>query len=287
MSYVGIGNRQDYIADFPTQSFNGDGSTTTFTLNFEAVTGSVRVAVDNVLQPADGSSYYVNGNSLTFTSAPASGTNNISVVYLGTVRNISSVSDNAITAAKLNSAAITGQTAETSVADDDLVLIYDDSATALRKMTKSNFTSGLATTNGITEADQWRLTANKTSTGVITANLERVDTDGGGYIGTGMTESSGVFTFPSTGIWLITYNQLSDGLVRVNIETTVDNSSYTSASYVYCDSSVQSGEAKFLFDVTSTSTHKVKFDYWNGSGTLYGSTNANFTHFTFIRLGDT
>jgi len=146
---------------------------------------------------------------------------------------------------------------------------------------------GTATVNGITEADQWRLTANKTGTGVIDANLERVDTDGGGYIGTGMTESSGIFTFPSTGIWLITYNQLSDGLVRVNIETTVDNSSYTSASYVYCDSSVQSGEAKFLFDVTSTSTHKVKFDYWNGSGTLYGATNANFTHFTFIRLGDT
>jgi hypothetical protein len=153
--------------------------------------------------------------------------------------------------------------------------------------TNSPTLTGVATTNGITEADQWRLTANKTGTGVVDANLERVDTDGGGYIGTGMTESSGIFTFPSTGIWLITYNQLSDGLVRVNIETTVDNSSYTSASYVYCDSSVQSGEAKFLFDVTSTSTHKVKFDYWNGSGTLYGATNANFTHFTFIRLGDT
>ena len=39
---------------------------------------------------------------------------------------------------------ITGQTAETSVADDDVILIYDTSATALRKMTKSNFVSGLS-----------------------------------------------------------------------------------------------------------------------------------------------
>ena len=147
---------------------------------------------------------------------------------------------------------------------------------------------GTATVNGITEADQWRLTANKTGTGVINANLERIDTEGGGYIGTGMTESSGIFTFPSTGIWLITYNQLSDGLVRVNIETTVDNSSYTSASYVYCDSSVQSGEAKFLFDVTNTSTHKVQFNlYQVSSGTLNGSSGNNQTTFTFIRIGDT
>ena len=40
----------------------------------------------------------------------------------------------------------------------------------------------------------------------ITANLERVDNATFGKIGTGMTESSGVFTFPSTGIYLVTSN---------------------------------------------------------------------------------
>jgi hypothetical protein len=38
---------------------------------------------------------------------------------------------------------ITGQTAETSIAGGDSVLIYDDSASALRKMTRTNFISGL------------------------------------------------------------------------------------------------------------------------------------------------
>ena len=44
--------------------------------------------------------------------------------------------------------AITGQTAETSIADGDLVLIYDTSASALRKMTKANFVSGLSSGGG-------------------------------------------------------------------------------------------------------------------------------------------
>jgi len=146
---------------------------------------------------------------------------------------------------------------------------------------------GTATVNGITEADQWRMTADKTGTGIINTNLERVDTDGGGYIGTGMTQSSGNFSFPSTGIWLISLNTLSDGLVYITIETTQDNSSYNAAASCYSDSSVQSGNCQFIFDVTDTSTHKVNFNRFGGSGTLYGSTSINQTSFTFIRLGDT
>jgi hypothetical protein len=58
-----------------------------------------------------------------------------------------------VTAAKLastavdntntNSTVITGQTAETSIAGGDLVLVYDDSASALRKMTRTNFVAGV------------------------------------------------------------------------------------------------------------------------------------------------
>ena len=62
---------------------------------------------------------------------------------------------------------------------------------------------------GITMADQWRLTTNLTmsqNTGTtITANWERVDSDGFAQLGTGMTESSGIFSFPSTGIYLIRF----------------------------------------------------------------------------------
>ena len=42
---------------------------------------------------------------------------------------------------------ITGQTAETSIATDDTILIHDTSASALRKMTRANFVSGIGGTN--------------------------------------------------------------------------------------------------------------------------------------------
>ena len=47
--------------------------------------------------------------------------------------------------ASLDATAITGQTeCEDAIADDDVILIYDTSNTALRKMTKANFVSGLS-----------------------------------------------------------------------------------------------------------------------------------------------
>jgi hypothetical protein len=59
-------------------------------------------------------------------------------------------------------------------------------------------------------ADQWRLTSdyslNDSSLQYLSSNLERIDTTGQGTIGSAMTESSGIFTFPSTGIYLVSAN---------------------------------------------------------------------------------
>ena len=48
----------------------------------------------------------------------------------------------------LPTTSFTGATAETSIAGGDLVLIYDDSATAVRKMTKANLVAGIGATAG-------------------------------------------------------------------------------------------------------------------------------------------
>ena len=60
---------------------------------------------------------------------------------------------------------------------------------------------------GITMADQWRQLGGSVSAGdaFITSNWERTDTDSYGTIGSAMSESSGVFTFPSTGIYYLQY----------------------------------------------------------------------------------
>ena len=66
----------------------------------------------------------------------------------------SQIAANAITNAELATTAITSQTAETTIAGDDVVLIYDTSASAFRKMTRTNFVAGIGggpTINGATE----------------------------------------------------------------------------------------------------------------------------------------
>ena len=86
--------------------FNGNGSTTVFTLTQTPSAGNAAnfmVFVDNVYQRY-GSSYAftVNGTALTFTSAPPSGTNNIQVIQLSQQNTLNTVADGAITSAKLS-----------------------------------------------------------------------------------------------------------------------------------------------------------------------------------------
>jgi hypothetical protein len=60
----------------------------------------------------------------------------------------SQLAADAVTNAKVASSIITGQTAETSIATDDLILLSDTSASgALKKMTRANFVSGIGGAN--------------------------------------------------------------------------------------------------------------------------------------------
>jgi hypothetical protein len=158
--------------------------------------------------------------------------------------------------------------------------------------------NGSGVIQGITEADQWRLTGNiTTNTNPITSNLERNDTVGFNYIGTGMTVASGTWTFPTTGIWLVRFiarvSAVADDNVAITIYTTINNSTYAFAaeSSVSGDGGTGSatGVTELFFDVTDTSTHKVQFSVGsiNAGSSITANTNTNFTYFTFIRLGDT
>ena len=155
---------------------------------------------------------------------------------------------------------------------------------------------------GITEADQWRLTANLTGdANPISSNLERVDSSGFGYIGSGMSVSSGVYTFPSTGIYLILFTETnknasaSSRFSRLDLDVTTDNSSFTAVAYAMTSlshitsSTYNNATGQYIFDVTNTSTHKVRFavEHAISSTELIGTTDENYTVFTFIRLGDT
>ena len=197
----------------------------------------------------------------------------------------------AITASDLDPAVITGQTAlAVAPADTDEFLISD--AGTLKRIDASLVGGG-----GITEADQWRLTASITSNTDITSNLERVDTSPQSYFGTGMSQSSGIFTFPSTGYWWVLFTVVGQsdnggGTVIGQIKATANNSSYsnmTYGGYGSSDGRVNTFTNSTLIDVTDTSNVKVKFNISSISNAdeVYGSSTENRTNMTFIRLGDT
>ena len=104
------------------------------------------VSLNGILQKP-GSSFTISGSTMTFASNLATGDVIDFVQILGNVLDIGQPSDDTVTAAKLATTSITGQTAETSAADADTILIHDDSASALRKMTRSNFLSGVGGVN--------------------------------------------------------------------------------------------------------------------------------------------
>jgi hypothetical protein len=88
-------------------TFNGNGSTTTFSLSRTPSAGSganLIVFVDNVYQRYGSSyAYTTSGSDIIFSAAPSSGTANIQVIQLAESNNvIDTVLDNSVTNAKLS-----------------------------------------------------------------------------------------------------------------------------------------------------------------------------------------
>jgi len=231
------------------------------------------VSLNGILQaPVD--SFTVSGSTLTFASNLVTGDVIDFVMILGNVLDLGVPSDNTVSLAKLTA---TGT---------------KDATTFLR----GDNTFAEVPAGGITMADQWRITANHTTSGAITSNWERVDNTGWGGIGTGMTESSGVFTFPSTGVYSIRFTCQGNGVDNDNIngyiQVTVNNADYTDvarANYSTTAGEFNASSTEFLFDVTNVTTHKtrMKADSIDAGSNVTGSTVQNETFVTFVRLGDT
>ena len=176
-------------------------------------------------------------------------------------------------------------------------------AVTTTKIANSAVTSVKTTGLGvITMAEQWRLQSALQGNRTPLTGWNVVNTGNAGKIGSSMSESSGVFTFPSTGIYLIMFvlqgysDNSTQNLIGV-IQTTTNNSSYTGVTYsqngIYDFSnsyaSHSNGMNTHIFDVENTSTHKVRFLYGAGQGGEYCDGHGSYTKTsaTFIRLGDT
>ena len=140
MAFIG---REPLYGAFEKQDLTADGSTTTFTLNYTVgSSSSILVSVSGVIQQPE-SAYNISsgGTQIVFSAAPESG-ETVFVIFLGTAFDAGLI---------LGTGAITGLTElSEQAADDDVLLIYDTSASSLKKIQKSNIATTISVNANLT-----------------------------------------------------------------------------------------------------------------------------------------
>lgn len=154
---------------------------------------------------------------------------------------------------------------------------------------------------GIDNWDWWRLTAgysNPSGNQIIDANLERVDTGGFQVLGSGMTESSGEFSFPATGYWMVSYtwmgntygvgNSSANPKIWYTDDAWATSSHVTETSLALDDGFTESGTVTAYFYISDTTNEQVRFTSQVDSATGHtnGDTNATRTGFQFVRFAE-
>ena len=174
-------------------------------------------------------------------------------------------------------------------------LAFDSATPADGSITAAKLASGV---NAITMVDAWGTSggSNYANGNDITNNWVRRTGTHGGNVGSAMTQSSGVFTFPQTGLYYLsmqfggyayagTQNYFG---VRLYLSTN-GGSSYSNVSSYYTSS--QSSQysrvvGQELLDVTSTSDFRIKFNIETANNvSIQGSQGR--TSVIFVRYGDT
>ena len=161
------------------------------------------------------------------------------------------------------------------------------------------------TNGGITNYDEWWYTAstelNNNSALDLTANFSRQTAPS--VIGSAMTESSGVFTFPSTGIWTISCigNMYRTGGGRKAVGwyikyTANDGTSWATQASAFDNIYHSGSDATYIcprcettLDITDTSNQKVKFTTFADNSGVYLSGTASYdsVSFRFTKIGET
>ena len=184
------------------------------------------------------------------------------------------------------------------VGDSGDTITIPSGATITNSGTATGFPAGLS------NADYWNKTTDQSVSGstntLLTGWSQQTARGGaGGELGSGLTESSGLFSFPTTGIWYVSswFRTLRNGSTRymnLFLEVTLDNSNYNTLSmgsgqmnYSSSDG-VSQVDASALIDCTDTSNVKFKFTFTpDNTTTVEGDGSYTQSGFIAMRLGDT
>ena len=161
--------------------------------------------------------------------------------------------------------------------------------------------------NGINVAaspmvDHWRMSADSTAGAeAVLTNWTQISTSNHqpGRIGSSMSVSSGVFTFPTTGIYNITgsfayyFGTNDDAIAQIFLKVSYDGNNYNSVTSWRCgnyDNNLHKTITQnYILDVTSTSNVKFYFetDSFSDNTELRGDADMGESNVTITRLGDT
>ena len=214
MSYLGIQPSTVFQAG-SKDSFDGDGSTTAFTLS-KAVTlaTDIEVFVGNVRQEPD-VAYTVSGVTLTFTGTPASGTGNIYAVHqtanqgtlvppTGRAENLSTlVTSGTITSG--GTVAVTGNVTATGTVEPAGDTAAGDNAAIGFTAAEGLILTGQGSTNDVTikndaDADVIEIPTGTTNVTIAgTLGTGGLITSGAGITGAGLLTTGGNIVIPDAG----------------------------------------------------------------------------------------
>ncbi len=180
MSYIGKEPADSFIS-FAKQDFS-TSATTSYTSDNAVANENELALFINFVRQEPTTAYTASGTTLTLASATAS-SDDMYCIYLGKAVQTVNPPSGSVGSSQVAASIITGQTAlGATPADTDELLISD--AGTLKRVDYSYLKSG------ITQADFWRFTGSTSTSNtrtVISADLERSDSTGFGYIGSGMT----------------------------------------------------------------------------------------------------
>ena len=156
---------------------------------------------------------------------------------------------------------------------------------------------------GLSVAQQFRQTGTTSTNGgsnYFTSGWEKADGTAQNGFGSFADPSSGIFTFPTPGFYLVTFQSYFEDSTyssncQVKIQATTDNSSYSTISTTNFGTTNDNsgynygtGFVTSIVDVTDVTQVKVRFAVYSDNSVSWdGSDSQNRTAATFLRLGDT
>ena len=271
------------------------------------------VSLNGVIQ-APISSYTVSGSTITFAANLVTGDVINFIQILGDVLDLGVPSDGTVTSGKIANDAVT--LAKMASGTDGNIISYDASGNPVAIATGNDgqvlTSTGAGSppafealpSGGITMASQWRLTTSFTGdASPIASNWEQNDGSDPAvaYHGAQMTESSGVFSFPSTGIYYVEFlvgyflggdSTHNHSLIQAATNGSTFNTVVECTTHITQNSSANtyaSTTGSILLDIRNLSEDKVRFtvDIDSNGTTVLGNSARDITAVRFIRLANT